>query len=259
MSVDTYETRVLAFIDILGFSNIIEMSQSDPDIFIWLRRMFAELDKADSYIASDNVAMSMLEARVPGLNGTSMFTQMVAFSDSIVLSMNTMSSSQMAVMGIAHRIAELCYRLLDFGCLTRGCITIGDLFHDGNKVFGPALVEAYKLESEYAIYPRILFSEKAAQCLDWNISFGAGDSAMMLKDSDGLRYLNILAYAINLGQIFGYDSLGRIRTNLLILKDNTKTSRERAKVEWYINYFNDTIDLLVKQHTELSTPVERIP
>jgi hypothetical protein len=44
------------------------------------------------------------------------------------------------------------------GVLVRGGICIGDLFVRAGKtmLFGPALVKAYKLESEYAVYPRII-------------------------------------------------------------------------------------------------------
>src|SRR4029077_13762190 len=44
------------------------------------------------------------------------------------------------------------------GILIRGAICVGDLFAESEEsiVFGPALVKAYRLESEYAIYPRIV-------------------------------------------------------------------------------------------------------
>jgi hypothetical protein len=42
------------------------------------------------------------------------------------------------------------------GLLIRGAVTIGDIVHDDSIVFGPALNRAYELESQQAIYPRII-------------------------------------------------------------------------------------------------------
>ncbi len=45
------------------------------------------------------------------------------------------------------------------GIMIRGGVTIGDLYHRNNIVYGPAMIEAYRLESKCAIYPRIIMSE----------------------------------------------------------------------------------------------------
>lgn len=41
-----------------------------------------------------------------------------------------------------------------------GGVTVGSLIHDNNKCFDPAMVEAHTLESQNAVYPRILIDEK---------------------------------------------------------------------------------------------------
>ncbi len=38
----------------------------------------------------------------------------------------------------------------------RGGVTIGDICFEGSMVFGPAMVKGYGLESEFAVYPRIV-------------------------------------------------------------------------------------------------------
>jgi hypothetical protein len=42
------------------------------------------------------------------------------------------------------------------GYFVRGAVVRGLLYHDNNMVFGEALTEAYRLESQVAIYPRIM-------------------------------------------------------------------------------------------------------
>jgi hypothetical protein len=46
--------------------------------------------------------------------------------------------------------------------LLRGAVTIGKVFHKntGDPAFGPALIEAYELESNIANYPRIILSSE---------------------------------------------------------------------------------------------------
>lgn len=45
------------------------------------------------------------------------------------------------------------------GILFRGAVVIGDLYNDKIIIFGPAMLEAYELESKKAIYPRIIIEE----------------------------------------------------------------------------------------------------
>jgi hypothetical protein len=54
--------------------------------------------------------------------------------------------------------------LLQAGFLVRGGIALGYLHHDHDVVFGPALVEAVKLEGD-AIYPRVLCSASLTEFL----------------------------------------------------------------------------------------------
>ncbi len=49
--------------------------------------------------------------------------------------------------------------LLDLGVLVGGGVSFGPLYHDASVVFGPALVEAYHLESDCAKFPRVIGSD----------------------------------------------------------------------------------------------------
>lgn len=59
-------------------------------------------------------------------------------------------------MEIAFCVADL----FQDGFLLRGGLTVGPLLHTKKHVVEPAMVEAYRLESKVAIYPRILIDEK---------------------------------------------------------------------------------------------------
>ena len=54
-------------------------------------------------------------------------------------------------------------RLLNDGYLLRGGISYGDAFHDNLSFFGPAVEEAYILESKKAVTPRILLADSLGE------------------------------------------------------------------------------------------------
>jgi disulfide oxidoreductase YuzD len=69
-----------------------------------------------------------------------------------------------------HQVGILFYELLDLihiqlalfekGILIRGSVVINEVFHRNPYIFGPGLNQAYKIENEKAIYPRIVVSEE---------------------------------------------------------------------------------------------------
>ena len=54
---------------------------------------------------------------------------------------------------------DIALEALGVGCLLRGGVTIGPLFHENGVVFGGGLVQAYRMESDGARYPRIIVSQ----------------------------------------------------------------------------------------------------
>ena len=61
--------------------------------------------------------------------------------------------------------------LFEQGILFRGGLTIGNIIHNENgTVFGQGLIDAYKLESNNAKYPRIILSDKLISKLNYPIN-----------------------------------------------------------------------------------------
>jgi hypothetical protein len=74
-----------------------------------------------------------------------------------------------------YAVKRLFFRELEL--LMRGGLAKGLLIHEqGGVLFGPAMNEAYSLESKSAIYPRVLVSHSAAEHLE-----------RMFKDDELLR------------------------------------------------------------------------
>jgi hypothetical protein len=76
-------------------------------------------------------------------------------------------------------------RALDLGMLVRGGVTIGKLHHSGGVVFGEAMVDAYRLESRVASYPRVVVSSRIYTLLP--------NRDRVAQDTDGIWYLKYLS------------------------------------------------------------------
>jgi len=76
------------------------------------------------------------------------------FSDCLVISFKAIEKSEVfhTLLEIKWMIMRLIYR----GILCRGAITYGKLIHTDEVLFGPALTEAYILETKVALYPRVI-------------------------------------------------------------------------------------------------------
>jgi len=136
-----YEQRAILFLDILGFKKLIQEKRED--------------------LLLDVLSVPKgLENRYPFDGQTKM--EISAFSDSIVVS-EIVNEDHIGVFRLVGYASYLWWKFLAKGVLTRGGIAVGDLHHKNGILFGPAMNEAYELESRLAIYPRIAVSEVAQQ------------------------------------------------------------------------------------------------
>lgn len=76
----------------------------------------------------------------------------------------------------------------------RGCITIGNLYYNGNFVYGSGLINAYQLENNKAIYPRIILDNKCIEMCSHKKSFAniTFTSDFLVKEDEDTFFLNYL-------------------------------------------------------------------
>lgn len=138
-----YEDRIVAFVDVLGFKGLVDSSKNDVKV---LRNITSALSTLYEWI---------WKWEADGGDSSFAFTQ---FSDSVVLSAlaDTQDSFEM-LLQLMLGIVDIAYS----NCIiVRGGIDRGKLIHDNEMVVGPAMVDAYFLESQIAKYPRIVISEE---------------------------------------------------------------------------------------------------
>ena len=143
--------HALAYMDILGYSEMVRDPHNLDDFFNRVKGFVRE----SSALARCLTCHSGLRIRI--------------FSDNIVMSIQLNDNDVNASDAIDDLILISSYiqgyLLSELRLLCRGSIVVGQFYIDDEMVFGPALVEAYELESRIAIYPRIVLSEDACRCL----------------------------------------------------------------------------------------------
>ena len=180
-----YEDRIVAFIDVLGFSYMVGKSAND---LARLRHLTSALDEFHNL---------MWEWEGDVSYSSFAFTQ---FSDSIVISSLADSSDSFEMLQqVLCGIMMLASR---YGILVRGGITRGPLIHDDSLLLGPAMVEAYLLESKCAVYPRIIIDESIKLAFDENIEHYVNNYTTFTqipsqdfifnKDVDGWWYIDYI-------------------------------------------------------------------
>lgn len=211
-----YEKRIIAFIDILGFKNIVRNEYECEKVNAILKLPY--------YIRKDDLP------KISKLSGV----MMTSISDSIVISVKISNPS--AMNKIVRMVTVLVQSLLSYaGILLRGGIALGKVFHDEEVVYGPGLVNAYELESKLAIYPRIIISEKDLDEIVYQHKQISAESnyEKFKKDKDGMLYLDIFKLS-NKSELYKY---------LDILEENATTDilRVRQKKDWMKQEIKDHI------------------
>jgi hypothetical protein len=174
-----YATRLLCYLDILGWEALTRKPDQDTlkrihrgtglieataDIHSWR--------KQQRHLSDSQLGRSLSRSN---------------FSDTIVFSCSPEPSD---VRLMIEDIRRFWMHLIQLGHYVRGAIALGDARHDESAVYGPALVEAYRLESSVASYPRIVVSDDAGPVLD-RIQLVSKEASPIFKDYDGLTCFDL--------------------------------------------------------------------
>lgn len=175
-----YERRILCFIDILGFSNIIKKTMKEGD------EAQKELDNMCN-------ALDLLRQCCEKMRQYKFSTNQ--FSDSIVISF-PWKKDDWELIAVFKSIKLIQVTLLyRYNLLLRGGIVIGDILHTDKILIGPAMIDAYALESKCANSPRIVLDPKVVSAFNkFNNKAkqnGINDNNFIIhKDLDDTSYID---------------------------------------------------------------------
>jgi hypothetical protein len=166
-----YQERVVAFIDILGFKDIIRKSEKDIEKLVTINRVLSYLKNHENKKLWGIQLMEIEEdAQKKGLQNFDISEDIACtcFSDSIVVSVKVKDGLiNNTVSTLIAQLSSIGKILMLDGVLFRGGITVGNLIHENGVVMGQALIDAYELESNVAKYPRIVLSDKLLERLNY--------------------------------------------------------------------------------------------
>lgn len=235
-----YEKHVIAFIDILGFKEHIEKTLVDESYAKALHNILAYLN---------NIKVNNYKGDYPENNTSG--REISVFSDSIVISYPLTYTS--AVFYLLLDVIHIQLDMLANGILLRGGITVGDLYHRSGVVYGPAMNEAYKLESKNAIYPRVVVDENTLvegvkngfhspkEELDYILS-------LINIDEDKQLIVDFLRQWQEVDDNDAYRELLETTKDLIIKEINEQTSPNILnKYIWLKKYYNQSLDELQKK------------
>ena len=257
-----YHRRILAFVDILGFSGLVTNTLKDDALIAKLRNALKIVSDYEPFWRNEERHRMMLKSLEEDVEDEearqAAYKKMrekwgMAFSDTIVI------SEEDNLFGLYNTLSNLCIlslRLLEIGTFIRGAITIGPIYHEGSIIFGPALIDAYKLETDFAIYPRIVIADKlVAELESWQNSTSNNPWSpvkecknLLRRDFDGLYHLDWLSEE---GMKFmKYSIPAKERQQILegfrsIISESLESNTDLKiliKLRWIARYFNKIIE-----------------
>jgi len=171
-----YQERLCLFLDILGFSSLVKNQKCNVVLNV-IREIKRELKSNKEYM--DQIGTEPIAT---------------TFSDCIVLSLEAEATD---VEDAANILVTATVKMLQDTYLNqevslRGGISYGELYHKSDGVFGPAMIKAYELESQFADWPRVIFDKSVIA---------------HFKDKKGLPSIGFTNYGDG---FWGVDCLNRI-------------------------------------------------
>jgi hypothetical protein len=184
-----YRDSVVSFIDILGFRGLLEQ-QSDPNVI------------ADVVIKVRDALSPEGSNRRKGDPKGRLISRAVGFSLSDAVVRIRPFDTAYRDGALFHELLDLMHaqgQLLSQGIVIRGAVTVGRAYaHRTNDLaFGPAVAEAYEWESQRAVYPRIVLTERALSAYDSDKRLRAESEqketkSLLSQSEDGLYFIDYI-------------------------------------------------------------------
>jgi hypothetical protein len=219
--VNDYRTKYVVFLDLLGFSALVERSGTD----VLERHRLVEALKLVRDTLCENPSIDF---------------RFTYFSDCIVLSAE---NSPQALWQIFQFIELLTCNLLQYDILVRGGLTVGPAHHSKDFVFGTAVIEAYDLERERAGSPLVLLSPAVVKEVEL---LGPEFKQWLRKDGPDRFFIHyLMRYAeysssMEVGKVVLTYPAQRIAYSIGKRLKNDQ-GRVLRKAGWFQRYWNDAV------------------
>lgn len=232
-----YKRRIIVFYDILGWRNKIKWAGSRFDRLTFLRDIV-------SLFNTTSVGINQHPKRI---------SNMTTFSDNVVISQDVGCDTDYFLFKIAYAQFSAAER----GFWLRGGITVGDIIHDENVVFGPGLNRAYELESREAVYPRIILDPQHLEILTIDADLIGTENGITSLDPYSVRFFKKQENLMGKKWLDFYRemtfflnptpeliAIGKMRNIVEILDEELKSvvgEKEREKLSWLSKHIQSSL------------------
>lgn len=220
-SVEEYEERYVAFLDLLGFKRRVEIAESDATERSKLREILV--------LVRDTLGEN------PYLGFRRNY-----FSDCIVLSVKRTPEG---LWEMFQAICALTCNLLQYDVLVRGGLTAGGAHHSNDFVYGTAVSRAVVTEKDIAENPMTLLSQEV---LDDAKKYGPDHMHWLVEYQNQWFVHYLMQYSIYRhqpiyqGKVVLDDPAARIM-DFVCQRLNRNSGSVLAKAQWLQAYWNQTV------------------
>lgn len=221
-----FQTRYLAFLDILGFKSKIKTASHYLELWEFLINLptrLADLAKQENWMDAD--------------------VQVTAFSDSVVISALEKQTSPIGMVPIVNITRTLFWEFIERRAVIRGGVTKGSLYHSDGVVFGQAMNDAVDLEREVALFSRVVTTHQLAN--EWR-AYWAKPGGLTAKrdeigeDHDSVYYVDLFHFpendTLDKGTYAAFRRSGPVLATML--SEPGMSLKERSKVVWLARQYN---------------------
>ena len=221
-----YTSSLVTFFDILGFRNRV------------MTHPAAEMHEI-LHVLQESANVDRSQPTDP---------RMVAFSDNIVRAVPIPDAETLPANTLLGELIDVLYAQLTLalmGVFVRGGMSVGGLYVDEAKIFGPGLVRSYDLETNFATYPRVVLDpDLIGRVAASDVAEGTRISVdqLTVRGDDGVffgDYLNLLAVAFEPDEMHAkiVEHKAAIISNVESLPAGS-FSRAKLMFTWLARYHN---------------------
>ncbi len=164
-NVTVYENAIVTFIDILGFGAFVLNSTAEET---------ARVIESVEYFTNPHKRFSDADegAYEPIVH---------IFSDTIIRirPVERDDNRRYRIGLLFHELLDIVHiqgELIAHGVILRGAVSFGQIFASETRLFGPALIRAYELEKNCAIYPRVIIDPAVLTEFEQNVLLRSQDN-----------------------------------------------------------------------------------
>jgi len=223
----------IAYFDILGFAEIVNQENKFMDLKV---------------LHTINDIIKNTKKVIPILRNTENTLKMKVFSDNFLI------CTENDYIALISLVSCLQSSFISCDLFIRGSLYYGDLVCNDDFVYGKGLIDAYKIESEISIFPRIViddtFFKGAHSYVNITCKRELSDDELLESfnefyciDFDTNKYINYLGvmdnFIIDKSTKYGFYELLKDHAKNIRVGLQSKNKRKLQKYQWCRKYHNE--------------------